>query len=472
MNYLPRISGASGVVCLLLGALAVSASGQTWTSRGVSATGVIPASANSDEGPSLGNTQSQWTPRFQTPHTNFNQSRDNNVQADDGNDDAPDPLSLQSNMRQRVMYAGGDYEPQWQRRARRPMPQRPGQARPVTYNGRPSQRLAQAGGPNGPGSMPSPFAEDEPVPQGKRMPIPDGEVQYQNQPQFDGAVEGPIVDGDGSGYGPGGNGSGYGPGGNGWTDDGCCDEFGEGAYDPTACERFFVCSPLGFLNEFSVNGGVQSFKAPVDNGRNSNFGAHVGLNLGDALWHWRGIGYQVGAQFIESNFYGDQSALAYDPNSRRQVFVTAGLFHRAFYNLGWQGGAVVDYLNDRYYYNATMYQMRAELSYLFYGGNELGAWITAHTRNSPFTFGGANQTLEPVDLYALFYRKTFVSGTQGRFWAGFTNPIFVGGGNNNASAMVGADFRMALSNRWDFTGVVNYLPSTQGGSSGQQAEAW
>ncbi|HEX3728128.1 MAG TPA: DUF6666 family protein, partial [Pirellulales bacterium] len=54
----------------------------------------------------------------------------------------------------------------------------------------------------------------------------------------------------------------------------------------------------------------------------------------------------------------------------------------------------------------------------------------------------------------------------------FTNPINLGGTNSNASAIVGADYRMVLSNRWDFTGVVNYLPSTQGGSSGQQAEAW
>ncbi len=177
-------------------------------------------------------------------------------------------------------------------------------------------------------------------------------------------------------------------------------------------------------------------------------------------------------QFVESDFYGEQSTGVYTPNSRRQVFITAGLFHRAFYNWGWQGGAVVDYLNDNYYYDATLYQIRGELSFVFSGGREFGSWIAAHSSSSNFSFIRSTQTLQPLNLYTFFYRRTFANGTQGRFWAGFTDPAFIGGTNSNASAILGADYRIVLSNRLDFTGVVNYLPSTQGGSAGQQVESW
>jgi hypothetical protein len=450
------------------------------------------SATSTDDGPSLGNTQSQWTPRFQAPHIRANttgatepfvedETENAGAQAQDALADSPTMqpssrapanrgLSGGYPQRMRAMLASAEYTPQWQRSQRMATGNPPGAARRVAFNGQPTRRVAQAGapglggpGPGGPAT--SPFVEDEIVPQGTRLPAPDGEVQYQNEQAFDGIADGTVVDGDGDGCNPSCDPS----------CDPCCDGFNnccDPCYDPTQWDRFHVCSPVGFLNELAFNSGVQAFKSPVDNGRNSNFGAHTGINAGDSLWHRWGIGYQVGAQFIESNFYGDQSALTYQPGSRRQGFVTAGLFHRAFYNCGLQGGVVFDYLDDKYYYNASLAQLRAELSYLFYGGHEFGAWVAAHDRSSQFTFLGANRTLQPINLYTLFYRRTFANGTQGRVWAGFTGPVNVDGSNGFASAILGADYRIVLSNRWDFAGVVNYLPSTQGNSSGQQAESW
>ncbi|HEX3658059.1 MAG TPA: DUF6666 family protein [Pirellulales bacterium] len=517
MNRLLRISGACSVAALMLALLAADSPAQTWTASRTPApaSAIVPTSGiSSDDGPTLGNTQSQWTPRFQPPRSRINRTGATepfvedeaaNAAADAANgQDAvvnapaivqPPRASAYRNQstgnqyysnppRARSIPAGADYTPQWQRSPRMAMANPPGGGRRVNYNGQPTRRVAQAGGPGQVGAprqggpQGSPFVEDEIVPQGTRAPLPDGEVQFQNEQAFDGIADGTMVDGDGYDPSCGPCDPSCGP-----CDpccgpcDPCCgpcfDPCCEGGYDPTQWERFHVCCPLGFLNELSFNSGVQAFKAPVDNGRNSNFGAHAGFNAGDAIWHHYGIGYQVGAQFIESNVYGDQTATgAFSAGSRRQVFITAGLFHRAFYNYGWQGGVVVDYLNDNYYYSGTMYQIRAELSHLFYGGHEFGSWIAANSRNQQLTFLGANQSLQSVDLYTFFYRRNFASGTQGRVWAGFTGPISLGGTNSNASAIVGADFRMALSNRWDFTGIVNYLPSTQGGLNGQQAESW
>ncbi|HEY5314657.1 MAG TPA: DUF6666 family protein [Pirellulales bacterium] len=501
MNRLLRISGACSIAALVLALLATESPAQTWTSRTPVASSEIMTTGGTSaaDGPSLGNTQSQWTPRFQPPRGRikttgatepFVEDEADNAGANSQGALADSPAGgnvsrapanrSQFNgypARARTMPASGEYAPQWQRSPRMAMANPPGAGRRVGFNGQPTRRVAQAGGPRPGNPQGSSFVEDEIVPQGTRAPLPDGEVQFQNEQAFDGISDGTIVDGDGCdpGCGPCGDpccgpcgDPCCGPCGDPCFDPGCC-----GGFDPTQWERFHVCCPLAFLNELSFNSGVQAFKAPVDNGRNSNFGAHSGFNLGDAIWHHYGLGYQVGAQFIESNVYGDQTATGnFAGGSRRQVFITAGLFHRAFYNYGWQGGVVVDYLNDNYYYSGTMYQIRAELSHLFYGGHEFGSWIAANSYAQQFTFLGSNQSLRSVDLYTFFYRRNFANGTQGRVWAGFTGPISLGGSNSNASAIVGADYRIVLSNRWDFTGVVNYLPSTQGGPAGQQAESW
>ncbi len=267
----------------------------------------------------------------------------------------------------------------------------------------------------------------------------------------------------------------------GYMDDGMSGD-GYGG-DPTANERFFVCSWLSPLNELSINSGLQSFKGPLDLGANGNIGTQIGVNLGDSIWHQHGLGYQVGAQYVGSDLYGAGLGQLLSTNMRDQVFVTAGLFHRAYYNHGWQGGAVVDYLRDNYYVTMNMTQIRAELSYVGVCGHEFGFWGTGGSKGDRQTIAGQrilagnSFNFQPTSLYAFFYRKTNnCTGSQARFWAGFTEPVGIGGNNflgtASSSLMFGADFRHTLGNKIDFIGSLNYLASSQGGAAGQAAESY
>ena len=71
-----------------------------------------------------------------------------------------------------------------------------------------------------------------------------------------------------------------------------------------AGEVWNVCSPCSFLNEASIFVGPQSFKTPIDAGLVGNFGFHAGANVGDAVWHRFGIGYQLGGAVAASDFNG------------------------------------------------------------------------------------------------------------------------------------------------------------------------
>ena len=92
------------------------------------------------------------------------------------------------------------------------------------------------------------------------------------------------------------------------------------------------CGP--FLRGLSVFGGVDGFKGPLDRGgANGNFGVNEGLNLARPLGDPWGCGYQIGANFVQSDFSGASvvtaDGLSLDAPFRKQYFATAGIFRRA-----------------------------------------------------------------------------------------------------------------------------------------------
>lgn len=233
------------------------------------------------------------------------------------------------------------------------------------------------------------------------------------------------------------------------------------------CEEYgyedMFCFPRVFLDESSVFVGPQSFKGPIDQGRNGNFGFHEGFNLAGQFLRMKGIGYQAGAQFVQSNFLGDTVSGDLGSN-RRQSFVTAGLFHRAFRNRGLQFGAVWDYVDDVYYVRSRGAQVRGEISVLGPYCHELGFWGAFGVRNDSVTDRNGIQDLKVTDLYAAFYRYNLSNGGQGRVW---------GGASGAGDGLFGADFRVPLSNRWDLNGGFNYLIPKQGSNSnGLAQEGW
>ena len=254
-----------------------------------------------------------------------------------------------------------------------------------------------------------------------------------------------------------------------WGDPGRCPECGLYGHHKIGCGRVARClqNCVGFLfREASIFGGTQGFKGPMDLGVNGNFGFNEGFNLAGALIPFpkHGLGYQVGARWTQSNLSGNVFGSA----AREQVFVTAGVFHRAYRGCGPQWGLAYDWATDNYYTKATYAQVRTEASWLTGRGHEFGFWGVFGTKSDDlnFTIFGQNfvQTITPTDMYNFFYRYTTQYGGQGRFWGGVT-------GQN--LTILGADFRVPMSNRTDLMGGFNYImpPSGQDGG-GQTDESW
>lgn len=203
--------------------------------------------------------------------------------------------------------------------------------------------------------------------------------------------------------------------------------------------------PWDFLaRNLLVFGGVHGFKGPTDLGLAGNFGFHEGVNWGAPLWEPWGYGVQAGVQALHSNFLGNQAVVvgplpSIDPADRNQLFFTAGVFQRRMES-GVQGGMAFDVYYDNYFGKSTLYQLRSETALVFAEVHELGYWgAYGVSKDSIQGIGQFDSVLEPTDVFALFYRRRFTGGGQGRIWAGMS-----GGGD----AVFGLDGTVPLGTNW------------------------
>jgi hypothetical protein len=299
----------------------------------------------------------------------------------------------------------------------------------------------------------------------------DGAIMEDGTVLEGGMSDGTIVDEDGNII-EGGDGFGFG----GCTDCGIVPFAGEVSpyYDLNSSARRAVrcdgiCIPRRFVDEIALFVGPHAFKGPVDLGRNGNFGYQEGVNLSGQFGRWLGLaplglGYQVGATFLQSDFQGATVASP-QGQSRNQQFFTAGVFRRAHAGYGVQGGVVYDYMHDTFYSKYSVAQLRAEISYLTLAGHEFGFWGAFNIYDGHGRVNGILTNYSTLDLYNAFYRYNFANGTQGRLWAGAT-------GHNGGD--FGADVRLPLSNQWDLWGWYNYVIPSAGAASGQGTaqQAW
>lgn len=255
-----------------------------------------------------------------------------------------------------------------------------------------------------------------------------------------------------------------------WADPRRCAECGLYGSHRIGCGQVARClhNCLGFLfSEASIFAGTQGFKGPLDLGVNGNFGFNEGFNLAGALIPFPrcGLGYQVGARWTQS----DLSGTVFNSAAREQVFITAGIFHRAYRGCGLQGGVVYDWLTDNFYTKQSLAVIRTELSFLNGRGHEIGFLGTFGVKNDSltttiFNINVVNAPLAPTDMYTMFYRHTTRYGGQGRVWGGFTD---------QSLAIFGTDFRVPMSNRCDLVGGFNYiLPDNGQNNNGTADESW
>lgn len=253
-------------------------------------------------------------------------------------------------------------------------------------------------------------------------------------------------------------------------------DFGETSFDDDVCydgscghcaDCLAPCGLFFPAGNLELSAGVQGFTGPANwQAAGGSFGFYEGLNWGMPLPLFGGLGAQAGFRATQSNLSGS----AVSDATRRQAFVTAGLFRRV--DVGLQGGVVIDWLSDGWHRNLDLVNVRMELSWMIDGTHELGFWGAAGTKNSqdlapvePVVIG----PWETTDLYAFFYRYNFGDCQQGdaRLFAGWSG---------QGDGLIGADVRLPLSMTWAMETNVAYLIPSEGSGTGFGAghvqESW
>jgi len=245
-----------------------------------------------------------------------------------------------------------------------------------------------------------------------------------------------------------------------------CDECDGAECGPPCCDFGYElfdgrCGRL--LRDVTVFAGGDAFKGPLDAGTNGNFGLNEGINFAGPLGDPWGCGYQIGANFVQSNFSGAPTITVGDYNLRaafrRQTFLTAGLFRRAEC-CGFQGGVAFDYLHDEYYQQADLKQIRSETGFVINDSYEIG-YYGAYGVGTDRVLDGK---LDPTDMFALYVRRYFDNGGEGRIW---------GGATGNGDGLLGADLWVPLGKGFAIENRINYMIPKEGtGSTAQPRESW
>jgi hypothetical protein len=239
-----------------------------------------------------------------------------------------------------------------------------------------------------------------------------------------------------------------------------------------SCNGCLIPCPTLAFDNFEFFAGANGFTNASNLGSTGSFGFYYGLNWAVPVpcIPNQAIGMQLGARGTSTNLSG----ASFTDASRDQVFITGGLFRRV--DWGFQGGVVVDYLHEDWFYEASSVQIRGELSWVYPQCHELGFWFTASTKQTTvenididFDFDDidlAAVTVEPVDLFAFFYRRRFehMCGGYGRFYAGFTG---------QSDGLIGADLKVPLIDNWAVESGFTYLIPKDGDQRiAHREEAW
>lgn len=230
-------------------------------------------------------------------------------------------------------------------------------------------------------------------------------------------------------------------------------------------------------NRFEFFAGNQAYHNPMNdpatgattNADSGSFGFHQGFNEGRNLRPWIGadLSAQFGLRATQSNIHEE----GFTNQNRNQIFLTGGLFRRVDYGL--QYGMVLDYLNEDWYYQANLLQLRGELSWKFsacqgFGFHWMGGvsdeTVATQVRNEAGTIFNGTRDLEASNQYRAFYRYSFGSSGQ---WTSFI------GGTDNEHLILGSDMDMPLKHGFSMRVNSTYFaPGDDSVLEKHRAEGW
>jgi hypothetical protein len=217
--------------------------------------------------------------------------------------------------------------------------------------------------------------------------------------------------------------------------------------------------------KFQFFTGAAGFTSPANRGGHASFGFTEGFNWGTGFPAHPKLSGQIGYRAIQSSFSGTE----FTDIDRKQSFITAGIFRRADWGL--QGGVVMDYMHDDWYYDLDVIQLRGEISWKYPDGHEIGFWFARASDGSTSTskLGKPNpvgqvETWDLTNLHAFYYRTQHEAGGESRIFGGFTG---------DQDGLVGGDIRLPINGRWALDAGFTYLiPEESSMTTGHIEEGW
>ncbi|QDT10322.1 DUF6666 family protein [Planctomycetes bacterium K23_9] len=257
-----------------------------------------------------------------------------------------------------------------------------------------------------------------------------------------------------------------------------------------SCASVSNCCPGGlpvFLpfvrmgwNRMNLFAGVQGYTGPMNCaninandptqmvGAGSSFGFYQGFNEGRSLRKLLGfdLSAQLGLRATQSNLSGSKIT----NETRHQIFLTAGLFRRVDYGL--QYGVVFDYLNEDWYFQGDVTQIRGELSFNTGNCNIFGVHFMSGTNSDSSTTAvrdlAGSSLISNVDFEALnqvraFYRRELACNGD---WS-----VFVGGTDGDNTVM-GCSVNQPLGAKVLFNAGATYVNPNEDEGQSFHDEAW
>lgn len=207
--------------------------------------------------------------------------------------------------------------------------------------------------------------------------------------------------------------------------------------------------------------GPDGSKQPQDLGINANMGIRFSGNIGVPLARRAHVGMQVGVAFNASDAAVHVLDQIDGTSSRRQTFLTIGVFQRTDRRLSW--GLAYDASREAYFDHFHLSQWRGEASLGVTKSDELGAWFTKGVKGDDGSIAGTAVRLDAIGQVNFFTRHTWANAAKTAVWVGVAGGhddvvfVFPENPRDKHVLVYGAELYVPLSERFAITGSANLL---------------